>query len=253
METSFNTSQEMVRLEAVSVCYRVPREHFTTFKEYAIRLLQGKIQHDSFWALKEVSISLFKGEVFGLIGRNGAGKSTLLKLVARVMQPTNGRVVTYGRVAPLLELGAGFHPDLTGRENIFLNAAILGFDQQDVTNRFDRIVEFSELKDFIDAPLRTYSTGMATRLGFAVATDVRPDILIVDEVLGVGDEAFQRKCYDRIQGFRKDGTTILFVSHDSALVESLCQRTAWLDHGQLMHVGESSEVVRLYHQSQNVG
>lgn len=253
MDTTLDSSQVMVRLEAVSVCYKVPREHYTTFKEYAIHLVQGKIRHDLFWALKGVNLRIFKGEVFGLIGRNGAGKSTLLKLVARVMQPTNGRVVTYGRVAPLLELGAGFHPDLTGRENIFLNAAILGFDQQDVAQRFDRIVEFAELKDFIDAPLRTYSSGMATRLGFAVATDVRPDILIVDEVLGVGDEVFQRKCYDRIQGFRKDGTTILFVSHDSALVETLCQRAALLDHGQIMHVGESSEVVRLYHQGQNIG
>jgi ABC-type polysaccharide/polyol phosphate transport system ATPase subunit len=242
----------MVRLEDVSVCYRAPRQYYTTFKEYMIRLLQGKVQHDFFWALREVSLNIVKGEVFGLIGRNGAGKSTLLKLVARVMQPTKGRIVTYGRVAPLLELGAGFHPDLTGRENVYLNAAILGFDQKDVAQRFDRIVDFAELQDFIDAPLRTYSSGMSTRLGFAVATDVRPDILIVDEVLGVGDEAFQRKCFNRIQGFSRAGTTILLVSHDSALIETMCHRAAWLDHGRLMSIGNASEVVRQYHQSQNM-
>ncbi len=251
-ETNLVTPQEMVRLEDVSVCYRAPRQYYTTFKEYMIRLLQGKVQHDFFWALREVSLNIVKGEVFGLIGRNGAGKSTLLKLVARVMQPTKGRIVTYGRVAPLLELGAGFHPDLTGRENVYLNAAILGFDQKDVAQRFDRIVDFAELQDFIDAPLRTYSSGMSTRLGFAVATDVRPDILIVDEVLGVGDEAFQRKCFNRIQGFSRAGTTILLVSHDSALIETMCHRAAWLDHGRLMSIGNASEVVRQYHQSQNM-
>jgi len=251
METSLSSPAEMIRLENVSVCYRVPRDHFTTFKEYAIRLLQGKVKHDSFLALKNVSLSVRKGEVFGLIGHNGAGKSTLLKLVARVMRPSSGRVVVRGWVAPLLEIGAGFHPDLTGRENVFLNGAILGFPQQEIDGLFDSIVEFSELQDFIDAPLRTYSSGMMARLGFAVATGARPDVLIVDEILGVGDEAFQWKCYERIKGFCKEGTTIFMVTHNASLIEMMCHRVAWLDHGRLMGVGGPAEMIQSYREHQH--
>jgi ABC-2 type transport system ATP-binding protein len=247
METGLSLSEELIRLENVTVRYRVPREHFTTFKEYAIRLLQGKVKHDSFLALNDVSLSVQKGEVFGLIGPNGAGKSTLLKLVARVMRPSAGRVVVRGWVAPLLEMGAGFHPDLTGRENIYLNGAILGFPQQEVDGFMESVVEFSELQDFIEAPLRTYSSGMVARLGFAVATAVRPEILIVDEILGVGDELFQQKCNQRIKGFCNEGTTIFMVSHNAPLIEYMCNRVAWLDHGKLMGIGTPAEMIQNYH------
>jgi ABC-type polysaccharide/polyol phosphate transport system ATPase subunit len=238
--------RDVIHLENVSVRYRVPRERIGTFKEYMIRRVQGKVKHDFFWALKDVSFDVMGGEVFGLIGQNGAGKSTLLKLVARVLRPTEGRLVVRGRIAPLLEVGAGFHPELTGRENIYLNGSLLGFSKKDIDERFDQIVAFAELQDFVEAPLRTYSSGMWARLGFAVATDVRPDILIVDEVLSVGDEAFQRKSLARIQAFQDQGTTILLVSHSMKLIEEMCERAAWLDHGQLKALGKAGEVIQAY-------
>jgi ABC-2 type transport system ATP-binding protein/lipopolysaccharide transport system ATP-binding protein len=242
--------RQAIRLENVAVSYRVPTERIFTFKEYMIRRLQGRVSHRSFWALKEVTLSIRRGEVFGLIGNNGAGKSTLLKLIARVLRPTVGRVWVRGRVAPLLELGAGFHPELSGRENVHLNGALLGFTRQEMDAKFDAIVAFAELADFIDAPMRTYSSGMWARLGFAVATDSQPDILIIDEVLGVGDEAFQRKCALRIRRFEEQGATILLVSHNMALVEAMCHRAAWLDHGHLRAVGPASDVIRQYRESQ---
>ncbi len=247
MHTSQISNQEVIRLENVSVSYRTPNENITTFKEYLIRVLQRRIKHNLFWALNDVSFNVNKGEVFGLIGRNGAGKSTLLKLIARVLRPTKGRVVVTGLVAPLLEIGAGFHNDLTGRENVFLNAALLGYTRQEINRSFDGIIEFSELNDFINAPLRTYSSGMVARLGFAVATNTRPDVLIVDEILGVGDELFQQKCLDRIMGFSKQGTTIFLVSHSSAMIQATCHRVAWLSHGRLVNVGKPDEIIAQYH------
>jgi lipopolysaccharide transport system ATP-binding protein len=238
--------EEIIRLDAASVRYRAPQERIGTFKEYAIRWLQGKIKQQSFLALDDVTLDVQRGEVFGLIGKNGAGKSTLLKLIARVLRPTTGRVRVRGRVAPLLETGAGFHPELTGRENIYLNGAMLGFTRAEMNEKYPRIVEFSELGDFIEAPIRTYSSGMWARLGFAVATDTRPEILIVDEILSVGDESFQRKSFDRIQSFREQGATILFVSHNMALIESMCQRAAWLDHGKVKAIGSTKSVVDRY-------
>jgi lipopolysaccharide transport system ATP-binding protein len=240
------STDPVIHLENVSVRYRVPRERIATFKEYAIRWLQGRVKHETFWALKGVSFDIQPGEVFGLIGQNGAGKSTLLKLVARVLQPTEGRVVVRGRVAPLLEVGAGFHPELTGRENIYLNGAMLGISRREMSARFDRIVDFAELWDFIDAPLRTYSSGMWARLGFAVATDVDPDILIVDEVLAVGDAAFQHKSSRRMDSFRERGTTILLVSHNMDMIEKMCSRAAWLDHGKLVAIGPAKSIVDRY-------
>jgi ABC-2 type transport system ATP-binding protein len=242
--------QTVIRLEDVSVRYRVPSEHIFTFKEYVIRRIQGKISHNDFWALHHVNLEICQGEVFGIIGRNGAGKSTLLKLVARVLRPTQGRVWVLGRVIPLLEVGAGFHPELTGRENIYLNGAILGYTRAEMEEKMPRIIEFSELGGFIEVPMRAYSSGMWARLGFAVATDSQPDILIVDEVLGVGDEAFQRKCAQRIDQYRQQGATILLVSHNAAQVEAMCQRAAWLDHGQLVLSGPAKEVVAAYQASQ---
>jgi ABC-type polysaccharide/polyol phosphate transport system ATPase subunit len=245
----FLSPKDAIRLETASVHYRVPQERVGTFKEFVIRGLQGKLKNRSFWALDDVSFGVQRGEVFGLIGQNGAGKSTLLKLIARVLQPSRGRVLVAGKVAPLLEMGAGFHPELTGRENIYLNGAMLGYTRREMAKKFDQIVDFAELWDFIDAPIRTYSSGMWARLGFAVATDVDADILIVDEVLSVGDDSFQRKSAERIESFREKGVTILLVTHNMALVKKLCQRAAWLDQGKLIDVGAVEVVVDRYLQS----
>ncbi len=244
------TQADAIRLENVGVCYRAPSERILTFKEYTIRWIQRKLQHREFWALREVNLSIAPGETFAIIGPNGAGKSTLLKLVARVLRPTLGRVVVVGHIAPLLEFGAGFHHELTGRENVYLNGAMLGFTRKEMEEKFERIVDFAELWGFIDAPLRTYSSGMVARLGFAVATDVQPDILLIDEVFSVGDEAFQRKSAARLQDFRDRGATILFVSHNMVVVEQICHRAAWLDHGRLMRIGKPDEVIQAYRQSQ---
>jgi len=239
-----------ILLEDVSVRYRVPSERINTFKEYMIRWIQRKIAKNDFWALHHVSLEVRKGEVFGLVGRNGAGKSTLLKVIAKVLRPTGGRVRVVGHVVPLLELGAGFHPELTGRENIYLNGAMLGYTRAQMDEKFTRIVDFSELGEFIEAPVRTYSSGMYARLGFAIAVDDQPDILIVDEILGVGDESFQRKCAARIDEYRVQGATILLVSHNANLVQQMCQRAAWLDHGELRAIGKPDEVLDHYHRSQ---
>lgn len=246
------TQNEVIRLEKVSVQYRAPSERFNTLKEYVIRSLQGKVRHEAFLALSDVSFSVCRNEIFGLVGNNGAGKSTLLKLIARVLRPSTGRVCVRGRVAPLLELGAGFHPELSGRENVYLNGAMLGFSQAQMNQKFDGIVDFSELGAFIEAPLRTYSSGMWARLGFSVAIDVDPEILILDEILSVGDESFQHKCLNRIENFVKGNATILMVSHNLALIESMCDRVAWLDHGQLKAIGPAKEVVAIYRQAQKV-
>lgn len=239
-------SQVVVSIENVSVKYRVPHERISTFKEYAIRSIQRRVTFDEFYALHDVSLQVRASEVFGVIGRNGAGKSTLLRVISQVMRPSSGRVWRLGRVAPLLELGAGFHPELTGKENVFLNGALLGHSRAEMSSRFDEIVEFAELAEFIDTPLRNYSSGMAARLGFAVATAIQPDVLIVDEVLSVGDERFQEKCTGRIDQFRSSGATILLVSHNANLVQSLCNRAVWLDKGVIKAIGNAAEVVARY-------
>jgi ABC-type polysaccharide/polyol phosphate transport system ATPase subunit len=243
-------AEPVIHLENVSVRYRVPSERIGTFKEYIIRRIQGKVSHRSFLALDAVSLTVNRGDVFGLIGPNGAGKSTLLKLVARVLHPTEGRVWVKGNVAPLLELGAGFHPELTGRENVYLNGAMLGYSRKEMDRKFERIVEFAELDSFIDAPLRTYSSGMWARLGFAVATDEMTGILIIDEILSVGDDAFQRKSSARIRSYQESGATILLVSHNMDTILSMCHKAAWLNHGKLCAFGQADEVVRQYHNSQ---
>lgn len=240
------SSDSVIGVERASVRYFVPREHVSTFKEYAIRKIQRRIQNDEFWALKDVSFEIKRGEVFGLIGANGAGKSTLLKLVARVLKPTEGRVWVRGRVAPLLAMGAGFHMELSGRENVFLNGTLLGYSHKRIQERFSAIVEFAELQSFIDAPIRTYSSGMIARLAFSVATDQMPDILIVDEALAVGDAAFREKSLERIREFQRNGATTLYVTHSMEEAEKNCTRAAWLDHGCLRFVGGAKEAVDLY-------
>ena len=243
---SFDDSQPVVEISEVGVRYRAAQERIPSIKEYAIRWLRREIRVEEFWALQNISLSVKPGEVLGIIGPNGAGKSTLLKVIARVLHPTRGRVRVRGRISPLLELGAGFDPELTGRENVYLNRAILGYSKQNIDSRFDRIVDFAGLHDFIDAPVRTYSTGMAARLGFSVATDVRPEILIVDEILGVGDAEFQTKSFERIQSFQAEGTTILLVSHSLDRVREMCSRAIWLNQGELILVGTAEQVVGKY-------
>lgn len=238
--------REMIALEDVSIRYRVPHERIFTFKEYAIRSLQRRINLDEFWALREVSLRVEKGEVFGVIGPNGAGKSTLLKLVARVLHPTRGRVVVRGEVAPLLEFGAAFHPELTGHENIYLFGSLLGRTSREVQERFESIVAFAELGDFIEAPLRTYSSGMVARLGFAIATEWVPDVLLVDEVLAVGDAAFSEKSATRMRSFRERGVTILLVSHNMEAIRKMCQKVLWLQAGQARAIGPPEDVIRAY-------
>ena len=241
-----NGTESIISLENVSVSYRLPSERIGTFKEYAIRALQRKIKIQNFWALTDVNLQVNKGEVFGLIGNNGAGKSTMLKVISKVLKPSKGRVMVFGKIAPLLELGAGFHPELSGRENVFLNGALLGYSRAEMEAVFDDIVEFSELEQFINSPIRTYSSGMYARLGFAVATAHVPEILILDEILSVGDEAFQRKCNLRMKSFQQSGATVLMVSHGLDMMEGMCDRIAWIDHGKVLKIGEPKETIAAY-------
>ena len=242
--------ETVIHLENISVRYRLPGERIQTFKEYAIRFIQRRIQFKEFHALRGVSLDINKGDLFGIIGQNGAGKSTLLKVISRVLIPKDGRVLIKGKVSPLLELSAGFHPELTGRENIYINGTLLGHSRSEIEEHIDEVIEFAELGAFIDAPLRTYSSGMVARLGFAASTTWKPEILILDEVLSVGDEAFQRKCKTRMERFRTEGTTTIFVSHSMETVIALCNRVAWLDHGTVQAVGTPNEVIEAYRQSQ---
>jgi ABC-2 type transport system ATP-binding protein/lipopolysaccharide transport system ATP-binding protein len=235
-----------VLIEDVSVRYRLPREQIRSFKHHAIRWLKRQLVYESFWALRTVSLTVDRGDVFGVIGPNGAGKSTLLKLIASVLRPTEGRVRVYGRVAPLLDAAAGFDPELTGRENVFVYSAVLGHRRAETATRLASIVEFAGLEQFIDAPIRTYSSGMLARLSFSVATAVMPDILIVDEVLSVGDAEFQSRSTERIEQFRRSGGTIIMVSHDLDAVAGICNRAAWLEHGTLKAVGTATQVVAAY-------
>jgi ABC-2 type transport system ATP-binding protein len=210
-------------------------------------ILKGRrARYEEFWALKGVSFEVPTGSTFGVIGSNGSGKSTLLKTMAGILQPEKGEVLIEGRVSALLELGAGFHPELSGRENVYLNGAILGLSKKEIAARFDDIVEFAGLAEFIDTPVKNYSSGMFVRLGFAVAAHVEPEVLLIDEVLSVGDESFQRRCAEKIDEFRRDGRTIVFVSHGLGQVEQLCQDVAWIDKGELRLLGPASEVISEY-------
>ena len=241
--------EKVIEVNNVTMRFRMMDDRVTSIKEYAVRLLKREVHYSQFEALKHVSFHVERGEVVGLIGRNGAGKSTILKVISGILLPSEGSVSVKGNVVPMLELGSGFDFDMTGRENIFLNGAILGFSESFLKNRYDEILEFSGIEQFIDIPMRNYSSGMIARLAFSIATLVDPEILIVDEVLSVGDLAFQEKSHKRMMELMGGGTTVLFVSHDLAQIRKMCQHVVWLEHGQVVMFGEAQEVCQKYEDS----
>jgi ABC-type polysaccharide/polyol phosphate transport system ATPase subunit len=237
-------------LNNISVQYRAPEEKIRTFKEYVIQILRRKVKIKKFTALNNINLKVTQGELLGIVGHNGAGKSTLLKVISRVLVPIEGRLRLRGRVSPLLELGGGFHPELTGWENIFLNGTLLGHSRSEIESRLTEIINFAELGAFINSPLRTFSSGMVARLGFSISTTWKPDILILDEILSVGDESFRKKCNVRMEKFRKEGTTTLLVTHNLETLQKLCTRAIWLDHGEIKADGSPKEIIGLYKHSQ---
>lgn len=239
-------SETVIQVRDVSMHFNLMEEKVDSIKEYVVKLLKGKLLYNDFIALNHVSFDVQKGDILGFIGFNGAGKSTLLKILAGVLTPTTGSVTVKGTIAPLIEVGAGFDPELTARENIYLNGAILGYSKAFIEQKFDSIIEFAELKDFVNVPVKNFSSGMYARLGFSIATAVKPDILIVDEVLSVGDFRFQQKCEERIRKMIENGVTILLVSHDIGMIERLCNKVLWLDHGETKKLGKTAEVCREY-------
>lgn len=239
-------NQEVISVEHVSMRFNLASEKIDSFKDYVIKTIKRQITYGEFWALKDVSFSVRRGDSLGLIGLNGSGKSTMLKVIAGVLKPTKGSVKVQGSVAPLIELGAGFDMELTAAENIFLNGALLGYSRQEMEKHYDDIVDFSELHDFMNVPVKNFSSGMISRLGFSIATIGKPDILIVDEVLSVGDFRFQEKCQNRIKQMLDGGTTLLFVSHSIQQVEELCNKVVWLDKGVVKMFGESKNIAEIY-------
>ncbi len=239
----------MIQAKNITVCYRMPHDKIQSIKEYLVAFLKRKLQYDEFYALRDVSFEIKKGEVVGIVGNNGAGKSTLLKVISGILQPAKGTVTLGGNVVPMLELGSGFDLDLTGRENIFLNGAILGYSESFLKEKYDEIVAFSELNEFIDIPVRNYSSGMMMRLAFSIASMVNPDILIVDEILSVGDAAFQQKSLNRMMELMSAGTTVLLVSHSIEQIRGLCDRAIWLDHGKLVDIGTANDICNRYMQA----
>jgi len=239
-----------VIVENVSKRFRIYRDRKSNLKE-AITARKRHTRYAEFWALKDVSFEIARGSTFGIVGHNGSGKSTMLKLLSNIHQPTLGRIEVRGRVSAMLELGAGFHPELTGRENIFLNGAIIGISRKRIEEELDTIIEFSGLGDFIDAPVKVYSSGMYVRLGFSIAVNLDPEILMVDEIVAVGDEEFQRRCFDYMLELRRRGVTIIVVSHSMTLIQQLCDRAAWLEHGKLLALGSPNEVIDKYLETVN--
>lgn len=220
-----------------------------TLKELLPALFRGGKGGKFIWAIKDVNLEVKKGETLGIVGRNGSGKSTLLKLIAGVTSPTKGKIIVNGKVSPLIELGAGFHPELTGRENIYLNGSILGLSKKEINKKFKSVVDFAELWEFIETPVKYYSSGMYTRLGFSVAISVEPEILLIDEILAVGDMAFQKKCMEKMREFKKRGTTIVFVTHSLGQVQEFCQRAIWLEKGAIKEEGKPEKVIAAYQES----
>lgn len=239
-------SKTMIEVNDVTMRFRMNSDRIMSLKEFVTTALRGKLVYQEFTALDHVSFKVKKGETLGLIGRNGAGKSTVLKIISGILKPTEGSVVSRGNVVPMLELGSGFDMDLTGRENIFLNGAILGYSEEFLLEKYDEIVDFSELGDFIGTPIRNYSSGMLARLAFSIATVVKPEILIVDEILSVGDAAFQEKSRARMMELMGGGTTVLFVSHSIEQIREMCRRVVWLEQGKVRMMGEAGEVCEAY-------
>lgn len=235
-----------IKVNDVSIRFNLSSEKTDNLKEYVIKLLKKEIKYDEFWALRDISFELKKGERLGILGLNGAGKSTLLKIIAGVYKPTVGTVEKHGKIAPMLELGAGFDMQYTGAENIFLYGSVLGFSREFLEEKYDEIVEFSELNKFIDVPLKNYSSGMRARLGFSIATVVEPDILILDEVLSVGDAKFRKKSERRVMEMFDKGVTVLFVSHSLEQVQRLCDKAMILEHGQMIAYGDTARVSKIY-------
>lgn len=236
----------MLSINHVTMNFRMVNDKIDSLKEYIVKLLQGKLVYNKLTVLDDITFSVGKGEVIGVIGRNGAGKSTLLKIISGVLQPTSGHVETFGNIVPMLELGAGFDAELSGKENIYLNGAILGYSEQFLNEKFDEIVEFSELGNFIEMPIRNYSSGMMARLAFSIATVVNPEILIVDEILSVGDVGFQNKSRARMMELMGGGTTVLFVSHSLNQIREMCNRVVWLENHKIYLMGETQSVCDAY-------
>lgn len=236
----------MIEINNVSIKFNMSNEKISSLKEYFIKRMKKQIRYQEFWALRDINFIVEKGTVLGIIGLNGAGKSTLLKTVSGILKPTTGTVNIYGTIAPLIELGAGFDMELTARENIYLNGAVLGYNRKFIDEKFEEIIEFSEMKEFIDVPLKNYSSGMVARIAFAIATLVKPDLLIVDEILSVGDFKFQEKCENKIKEMMDGGTTVIIVSHSINQIEELCNKVIWLEKGTVKMIGSTEEVCNAY-------
>lgn len=235
-----------IKVDGVSILFNLSSEKIDSIKEYFIKTVRRELHYQEFWALKNISFTLEKGESLGIIGLNGSGKSTLLKVISGILKPTKGSVVTVGSIAPLIELGAGFDANLSARENIYLNGAILGYDRSYMDQKFDEIITFAELKGFVDTAIKNYSSGMVARLGFAIATMNVPDILIIDEILAVGDYKFQEKSFRRMQDMIQSGATVVFVSHSIEQVKQICKKALWLEHGEMKAFGDVESVCAAY-------
>ena len=242
-------SEIMIEVNDVTMRFHMNLDKILSLKEFVTRKLSGKLVYQDFTALEHISFTVRRGETFGLIGRNGAGKSTMLKMISGILKPTEGSVVCRGNIVPMLELGSGFDFDLTGRENVFLNGAILGYSEEFLKEKYEEIVAFSELGQFIDTPIRNYSSGMLARLAFSIAAMVHPEVLIVDEILSVGDAAFQEKSRNRMLELMGGGTTVLFVSHSLSQIREMCSRVGWLEHGKMKRIGEPQEICDEYERS----
>lgn len=236
----------VIQVEDVSMMFNLSSEKLDSIKEYVIKMLKHELHFQEFWALQNISFELKKGESLGIIGLNGSGKSTLLKIISGILKPTRGQVFTAGSIAPLIELGAGFDADLSARENIYLNGAILGYDRDYMNKKFDDIIQFAELEEFVDTAIKNFSSGMIARLGFAIATMNIPDILIIDEILSVGDFKFQQKSFQRMKEMIDSGATVVFVSHSIEQIEKMCTKALWLEHGHMKMIGKSKEICKAY-------
>ncbi len=247
LNDDFDTDNDiLIDVDNVSMRFKLPSEKVDNLKEAFIKRITRKLKFKEFWVLKDINLQLRRGESLAIIGRNGAGKSTLLSLISGIFYATKGTIRTRGKIVPLLKLGAGFDPNSTGKENVFLNGAILGFDKKQLQEKYQEIVEFAELQDFMNVAIKNYSSGMLARLGFAIAVSVRPDIMIIDEILSVGDAPFQKKCAEKIAELQKSGTTFLLVSHNLTRVKELCQKAIWIKDGNVVMQGTASEVASAY-------